>query len=182
MKKLKTFEGFFDFFKKSDEQKLKSAKNKVIGLCNLYLIGDSSIGKRFRVNDDLSVDVYCHVDLSGLKLTKLPVKFNKVNGDFNCSNNQLTSLEGAPKEINGDFNCSNNQLTTLVGSPQIGVERFDCSKNELTSLEGSPKKVYVFDCRDNKLTSLDGAPTVSGTSPSGVPYLFYVGNNISLSS
>ncbi len=29
--------------------------------------------------------------------------YTKVKGYFNCYNNQLTSLEGAPKTVEGDF-------------------------------------------------------------------------------
>ena len=35
----------------------------------------------------------------------------EVGGSFNCSHNQLTSLEYAPKEIGGDFNCNDNPFT-----------------------------------------------------------------------
>ena len=42
-----------------------------------------------------------------------------VGEDFNCSYNQLTSLEGAPKEVGGGFNCYYNELTSLVGLPQM---------------------------------------------------------------
>lgn len=34
----------------------------------------------------------------------------KVNGSFDCSSNQLTSLEGAPKEVGGDFYCQDNPV------------------------------------------------------------------------
>ena len=33
-----------------------------------------------------------------------------VGGDFSCSYNQLTTLEGAPKELGGYFSCSYNPL------------------------------------------------------------------------
>ena len=58
--------------------------------------------------------------LSHKGLTELPdLSEVVVKGDFNCSGNQLTSLEGAPKEVGGSFYCSNNQLTSLVGLPQM---------------------------------------------------------------
>jgi hypothetical protein len=67
-------------------------------LCKEYNI------KKYTINDDLSIDVDGEVYLWFSDLTKLPLNFNKVNGDFNCIFNRLTSLEGAPKEVNGDFN------------------------------------------------------------------------------
>ena len=48
------------------------------------------------------------VDLSDRDLKKLPVKFRRVAGNFYCSRNKLTSLEGAPEEIGGDLICSDN--------------------------------------------------------------------------
>jgi hypothetical protein len=84
-----------------------------------------------------------------------------VGGKFNCSDNKLTSLKGAPQEVGKDFNCSKNQLTTLKGSPQKVEGDFDCSDNKLTSLAGAPKEVDgYFDCSNNELTSLEGVPRV----------------------
>jgi hypothetical protein len=34
------------------------------------------------------------------------IKFGKISGSFECNNNQLTSLEGAPQKVGGDFDCS----------------------------------------------------------------------------
>ena len=78
------------------------------------------------------------------------ITINKVSGDFNCSYNHLTSLEGSPEKIGGSFNCFNNNLTSLEGSPkEIGGD-FRCSNNNLTSLEGSPKEIGGdFDCFNN---------------------------------
>jgi hypothetical protein len=49
-----------------------------------------------------------NVDISDGKLgrmQKLPSIFNgiTVDGDFYCSGNQLTSLQGCPTTVNGDF-------------------------------------------------------------------------------
>ncbi len=40
-------------------------------------------------------------------------------GGFDCSYNQLTSLEFCPMEVNGDFDCSYNQLVELDRSPFV---------------------------------------------------------------
>ena len=104
------------------------------------------------------------VDISDKGLTKLPdLSKVKVEGDFHCFNNQLTSLQGAPREVGGDFDCENNQLTSLIGAPQEIAGNFHCGDNQLTSLEGAPQKVgYNFRCSDNKLTSLSGGPKEVG--------------------
>ena len=74
--------------------------------------------KNFQIVDGL-VNVLGDVDISDRKLTKIPVKFGRVEGDFYCYYNQLATLEGSPQEVGGNFLCENNQLTTLEGSPQI---------------------------------------------------------------
>ncbi len=38
------------------------------------------------------------------------------NGNIHVINKQLTSLEGAPKTIQGYFDCSHNDLKTLEGA------------------------------------------------------------------
>ena len=60
----------------------------------------------------------CGVDLSKRGLTELP-NFSKVvvNGNFNCSGNQLDSLEGAPREVAGYFYCELNPLKSYKGKP-----------------------------------------------------------------
>ena len=92
------------------------------------------------------------------------LKIDYKGGDFYCSRNKLTSLEGAPSHVGGDFYCSYNELTSLAGAPSHVGGHFDCSHNKLTSLEGAPSHVSGnFDCSVNKLTSLEGAPShVSG--------------------
>jgi len=105
---------------------------------------------------DVDGDFYC----KGQGLTDFKgVKFRKVSKDFDCSDNQLTTLEGAPKSVGRDFDCSYNQLTTLGGAPKTVGENFWCSDNQLTTLEGAPQTVDgSFICSDNQLTSLEGAP------------------------
>ena len=58
-------------------------------------------------------------NLIGLKINKKMITKQTPSepwpGDFSCSDNQLTSLEGAPASVGGNFNCSDNQLTSLEG-------------------------------------------------------------------
>jgi hypothetical protein len=92
------------------------------------------------------------------------VRFGKVkNGDFDCSWNNLTSLEGAPREVEGSFVCYRNNLTSLVGAPEEVSGKFWCNNNSLTSLEGAPLDVKGnFDCENNPLQTLVGAPQKIG--------------------
>ena len=92
------------------------------------------------------------LDLSGLKLTKLPeiLKNVSIGGDFDCGFNNLTSLENCPSSVDGTFGCGNNELTSLEGSPSSVGGSFICSWNKLTTLEGAPKFVGGdFYCIDN---------------------------------
>ncbi|MBO4625800.1 MAG: PcfJ domain-containing protein [Alphaproteobacteria bacterium] len=112
-------------------------------------------------------DFYC----SDNQLTSLAGAPQKVGGDFECSGNQLTSLNGAPEKVGGYFDCSRNQLTSLNGAPEKVGGDFDCSYNQLTSLNGAPKEVAgSFECLHNQLTSLNGAPEKVGGN-------FYCSNN-----
>lgn len=90
---------------------------------------------------DGSINVNGAVDLSYLKLKKLPLKFNKINGDFNCSDNQLTSLEGAPKEITGDFYCNSNDLNDLSYIPNLIHGDFICYHNNVKFTEDQVKSL-----------------------------------------
>ena len=92
-------------------------------------------------------------------LTVMGQQDSRIDGDFRCSYNKLTSLEGGPQEVGGDFSCSSNELKSLEGCPQEVGGNFQCSYNKLTSLEGGPKEVGGnFSCSFNKLISLEGAP------------------------
>jgi len=98
-------------------------------------------------------------DCSWNNLASLEGAPQKVGWDFNCKQNNLTSLEGAPQKVGGYFNCKQNNLASLEGAPQEVSGSFDCSENKLTSLAGAPQEVDGdFDCSENKLTSLAGAP------------------------
>ena len=83
-----------------------------------------------------------NVDLSNLHLTELFDLSNvEVKGDFCCSKNDLTSLEGSPHTVGGGFDCHNNNLTSLEGSPHTVGGDYDCDKNPLKSLKGIPKYI-----------------------------------------
>jgi hypothetical protein len=132
--------------------------------------------KDYTVNtNDLTVYVHGNLNIQGKGLRKIPVQLQFVVGDFNCSNNQLTTLEGAPRTVGGDFNCSNNQLTTLEDAPKKVGRHFRCGDNQLTTLEGAPQEVFGnFVCINNRLTSLKGAPLRVGGN-------FWFSGNVSLS-
>ena len=117
----------------------------------------------YDIDSDGYMNVKGLVNISNLNLNNIPIKFGIVTGDFNCSYNNLTSLQGALREVGRSFYCGFNKLTSLQGAPEKVGGNFYCSNNNLTSLKGASEKVGGnFYCNANKLTSLEGAPEKVG--------------------
>ena len=150
-------------------------KSDIDSICKKYHIKD------YTINTDGSIDVGNYVNLYKKGLSKLPIKFGRVNGDFACDGNRLITLEGSPTDVIGDFSCDNNKLSsleggpirvsggyfcyqntlkTLKGSPEVVGQTFNCEDNSITSLKYGPKKVRTFDCGYNELTTLVGCSTI----------------------
>ena len=133
--------------------KLFESFSEIDSICNEFGITN------YKVNSDGTIDVDGNVDISNLGLKKIPLKFGKIDGSFDCCSNELTTLEGAPSEVGGYFDCSENELSTLVGAPNKVDNEFYCSYNKLTTLKGAPKLVGdEFWCCNNNLITLEGAP------------------------
>ena len=93
--------------------------------------------KNYTINDDMSIDVNGNVYIDCKELTSMPLRFNKVSGWFDCSSNNLTSLEGSPKEIHGEhFSCNHNKLTNLNHLPFVSKGNIFIYGNPL------PRKIY----------------------------------------
>ena len=136
-------------------------KNEILRLLHKYFYTPG----RITIDDFGLVTCNSGVELKrGNLVTRLPVSFDRVDGNFVCINNQLTTLQGAPTSVGGSFLCSNNQLTTLAGAPTSVDDSFDCSVNQLTTLEHAPQSVGGdFGCYNNQLTTLEGLPVVTKT-------------------
>ena len=132
MKYLKLFESF--------------DKSKIDEICNQYKIKD------YTINPDGSIDANRDVYLNNKGLTKLPLKFNKINGFINFSSNRLISLEGSPMEINNSFWCNLNRLTSFEYTPKIIRGGLDCRFNNIKTFEHFPSCIkYYFCCDDNPI-------------------------------
>ena len=114
-------------------------KDKILGLLHQYFDTTGEI----TINDWGLISCKGNVTLHQMfKHERLPVSFDKVEGDFKCWQNTLKTLEGAPKSVGGDFWCFNNQLTSLEHAPKSVSGGFVCSNNsQLTTLEGMPTKL-----------------------------------------
>jgi len=135
-------------------------KKEIMRLLRYYF---ATTGK-ITISDEGLVSCNGYVILrQGTKHERLPVAFDRVDGNFYCTNNHLTTLEGAPNSVSGDFACYNNQLTSLEHAPNSVGGDFYCGSNDLTTLEGAPKSVIgMFECGLNRLTTLEGAPNSVG--------------------
>ncbi|MEG7685949.1 hypothetical protein, partial [Listeria monocytogenes] len=76
------------------------SNSKINSICKKYNI------ENYVINSNGSIDVGDDVLIYNKGLTKLPLKFNRVDGEFNCSYNQLTTLEGCPNYVGCNFFCS----------------------------------------------------------------------------
>jgi hypothetical protein len=74
----------------------------------------------YKINIDGSLDVIGNVKFAkNMNFTKdIPLMFNKVSGDFDCSRMNLRSLKGSPIEVGGTFNCTFNHLESLEYAPK----------------------------------------------------------------
>jgi hypothetical protein len=84
-------------------------EQEIHDLCVKYGISNYSI------NLDGSIDVNGNVNLYNRGLSKIPLKFNRVDGYFDVNNNKLTSLENSPLELGKFFYCYKNPLESLDG-------------------------------------------------------------------
>lgn len=77
--------------------------------------------KTYDLRDDLSIDVNtsCFIQNKNLDLIPSYIKFNKINGNFDIGDNNLTSLRGCPDIVTGFFSCTCNNLSTIKFAPRV---------------------------------------------------------------
>lgn len=119
--------------------------------------------KQYHINDDFSVDVFEDMMICQVSNNKLPIQFNKVQGDFIIDSLNLETLEGSPKIVTGNFSAKYNQLKTLKFSPE-SCQNYIINDNQLESLEGISRNIQGnIICNNNKITSLKGLSVVKGS-------------------
>ena len=75
---------------------------------------------------------------------------------FNCSSNQLESIDLTGLTLIETLKCNNNQLTSLVINDCVNLVELQCQLNQLTSLDiSSNVNLVELHCYENQLTSLD---------------------------
>jgi len=87
--------------------------------------------KNYKINDDLSIDLYQNPYLDHTFLNIFPdyIQFNNVFASFFCGENELVSLRGCPLYVKGNFSCSHNYLKTLEFCPKKVDGVFWCNDN-----------------------------------------------------
>ena len=91
--------------------------------------------KRYTIREDGKVDVDGNVYLNDKRLTKLPLEFGIVTGNFNCNDSYITSLKGAPEEVGVTFFSSRINSTSLDDCPKK-VKYFFSTGNNLLDVKG----------------------------------------------
>lgn len=113
-----------------DEDAIRKNEIKSIIREHWILIDNYYINEEGNINVEGNVKFSENMDF----LKELPLKFNKVSGDFDCSKLSLESLKGSPTEVGGTFNCSYNQLSTLEYLPKkAGCFVFDNTVKSLNT-------------------------------------------------
>lgn len=156
---------------KMDKEQRKKYLNRYLEMDDAKLKDDARdvIDRMKKLSEELGVDgelIYNGDETFNVNgnvripyhITEIPIKFNTISGDFNCSETKITSLKNSPEKVVGDFNCSDNNITSLQDAPKVVYGNFNCSKTNITSLEGAPQEMKGFDCSSTLITSLKGAP------------------------
>lgn len=114
----------------------------------------------YTINEDLTVDVNRDVNISNKNLTEIPIKFNVINGNFDCSKNMLSTMKNFPCKINGSLYANQNLLENCKGCPLVSEDLF-IYDNKITNLKGCPQEIMGdFDCSENNLDSLRYGPKI----------------------
>ena len=109
--KIKEQDRFSDVFKPISREEMKKRDREKIE--------DKLKEGKCTLNTDGSYSCEGNVDISDMGLTKIPVRFKEVKGGFYCSNNKLTTLEGAPESVGGDFYFTGNPIAKELGMNRI---------------------------------------------------------------
>jgi len=109
----------------------------------------------YKINNDLSVDVYMSIFLENESLTEIPFKFNIVKGNFDCSHNELKNLKNCPNEIYGDFTFSVNNIDSLEYFPSVVTGNVNGFFNKITDISKLDNMNIKFvDMERNYLTNI----------------------------
>lgn len=89
------------------------------------------------------LDCYQDVDINPSNIFDenvyvLPFKFGVIDGDFDCSDFNLTSLKNSPVIVKGYFDCAGNKLKSFDGGPKEVHGRYYCTRTGERNIEDYP--------------------------------------------
>lgn len=120
-------------------------------------VSSNTYMNNFTINDDYSItsnnDIVITNYIKSLKGEALPYKFRFVMGNFKCNGLGLASLKNAPEIVVDNFDCSYNNLTSLEGGPRR-THNYKCNNNNLKNLKGIGRFNHL-DCSNNNITHLN---------------------------
>ena len=110
----------------------------------------SSWNKKAEITDDLIINVFDDLTITGKSLTEFEgcVTFGKVDGNLVIGMNGVidTLPDGLPEEVGGDFMCVNmRRLSSLYGAPKkVGKNYIIQNCPNLETLDGAPDSLDNF--------------------------------------
>jgi hypothetical protein len=112
-------------------------KTEIESMLKEYFRFDSS----FNIHDDGEVDMLGDCRLKK-PATHFPFNFGTIFGSFiTITNGGLVSLVGSPKRVDKNFYCFRNKITTLIGGPITVGGNYNVSRNPVNSLDGIPESI-----------------------------------------
>jgi hypothetical protein len=90
---------------------------------------------KYTVSENCVVNVDDDVLLYNFKIEKLPFKFGKISGCFNCATTGITSLKNCPDYVGDYFSCSRTPVKSLKYCPKYVGGNFYAYKTEITSIK-----------------------------------------------
>jgi hypothetical protein len=105
-------------------------------------------------------DVKGDFRIGSIGIDNLKFAPESVGKNFQCSYNNLKSLEGFPKKLKNDYSVYlyENRIESLEGIPLDYKGSIWVGRNNLKNLIGCPKELHLLDISDNPLESLEGLP------------------------
>ncbi len=98
----------------------------------------------YTINPDGSIDVNGDVVIL-IFINELPIKFNKVSGNFYCSYNNLSTLKNFPNEVGGETFLYGNPLKSLDGYNGDYDKLYCDNKDYLILKHKRSKKLKILD-------------------------------------
>ena len=143
------------------ELNIESENRKEISGDQLKFL-ESYVNGKWEIDEYGFVNVEGNVNCSKSDISNFSgIRFGRVTGYFDCSHNNIESLDGCPLEVFYTFNCSYNPIKSLKGSPKKCWHFISDNCKNLKSLEGSPETVTGnFICSDCGMESIFGSPEI----------------------